>query len=258
MHMVGKGKNKQKVRSPPKSTLGKIWHFLWYEDSFQSWIASIIVAFVVIKFVFYPLVGLALGTSLPIVAVVSESMDHGFTKTSYVNVGRCTEYYSMCDNQVLSKPKGFTKSSESFWNNCGLWYENQNISQEEFSTFPFKRGFSKGDIIVLRGKKLENIDVGDVIVFDSSMTAKEDVGPSGIAAVSVKHPVIHRVVAISEENEKLVFSTKGDHNAEQISVWYLDETTIPEDAVIGTAWGRIPLVGWVKLIFVELLNNDGC
>ena len=54
----------------------KAWNFFWNEDSVSSWIANIIVAFIVIRFIVYPVLGAALGTSFPIVAVVSESMEH--------------------------------------------------------------------------------------------------------------------------------------------------------------------------------------
>ena len=54
----------------------KIWNFLWHEDSVTSWVVSIILAFVIVKFIIYPLIGVFLGTSFPIVAVVSESMEH--------------------------------------------------------------------------------------------------------------------------------------------------------------------------------------
>ena len=59
-----------------KKVLKKTWHFLWYEDSLLSWIVNIILAFVLIKFLIYPGIGLVLQTDLPVVAVVSESMDH--------------------------------------------------------------------------------------------------------------------------------------------------------------------------------------
>ena len=64
------------------------------------------------------------------------------------------------------------------------WYTLNGISKDEFAEFPFKNGFNKGDIIVLKGKKPEYIEVGDVIVFWS---AKRD-------------PIIHRVVRKWQEN----------------------------------------------------------
>ena len=54
----------------------KVWHFIWEEDSVASWVVNIILAFVLIKFIVYPGLGFALGTTHPVVAVVSPSMEH--------------------------------------------------------------------------------------------------------------------------------------------------------------------------------------
>ena len=68
--------------------LKKTWNFFWHDDSLGSWMANIVVAFLVIKFILYPLLGVVLGTSFPIVAVVSESMEHGLHKGKL-----CETYY---------------------------------------------------------------------------------------------------------------------------------------------------------------------
>jgi len=52
----------------------RLWHFLWEEDSIWSWIANVIIAFVIIKFLLYPGLGFVLGTPAPIAAVFSGSM----------------------------------------------------------------------------------------------------------------------------------------------------------------------------------------
>ena len=64
--------NKKKV----KKRLKKIWYFIWEDNSIWSWIVNIILAFVLIKFIVYPGLGFLLSTSHPVVAVVSESMEH--------------------------------------------------------------------------------------------------------------------------------------------------------------------------------------
>ena len=56
--------------------LGKIWHFIWKDDSLLSWIINILLAFLIVKFLIYPGLGFALGTTYPVVAVVSSSMHH--------------------------------------------------------------------------------------------------------------------------------------------------------------------------------------
>jgi hypothetical protein len=46
-----------------KSFFGKLWHFIWNEDSIESWLINIVLAFVIIKFIVYPGLGLVLGTT---------------------------------------------------------------------------------------------------------------------------------------------------------------------------------------------------
>ncbi len=47
-----------------------------------------------------------------------------------------------------------------------------------------------------------------------------------------------------------ILSTKGDHNPDQLSI----EKEIHQNDVIGKAVLKIPLLGWVKLIFFEPLK----
>src|SRR3989338_1208402 len=111
----------------------KVWHFIWYDDSFLSWIINVIIAFILVKFIVYPGLGLVFGTEFPLVAVVSCSMEHDMEFNSWWK-----------DNQDL--------------------YQSYNISKEQFENFKFKNGINQGDIMVL--KKADKLNVGDVIVFD--------------------------------------------------------------------------------------------
>ena len=121
-----------------KKTLRKIWHFIWEDDSLLSWIVNIILAFIIVKFILYPGLGLLLGNSYPVVAVVSGSMEH--------NGNNFEKWWSM--NEQL--------------------YSKLNISKEEFNTYSFKNGFNKGDLMVIRG--VDDIKKGDVIVFMGEMS----------------------------------------------------------------------------------------
>ncbi len=188
----------------------KLWHFIWEDNSIWSWIVNIILAFVLIKFIVYPGLGFLLQTSHPVVAVVSESMEH-------------------------------EGKFDKWWESSAKWYIENGISNEAFKTFPLKNGFKKGDIMVLKGKAPEDINVGDVIVFWS---AKRD-------------PIIHRVVKKWQENDKYYFQTKGDNyitNKDSIKNVFLDETKISEAQVVGNAVVRIPLLGYIKIVFVGLIN----
>ena len=168
------------------------------------------MAFVPIKFIVYPGLGFLLSTSHPVVAVVSESMEH---------------------NNVF----------DDWWGKAGSWYANNSIGKEDFNKFPLRNGFNKGDIMVLKGKKPENIKIGDVFVFWSAK----------------KYPIIHRVVKKWQDNGTYSFQTKGDNyktNPMPIKSPFLDETKIGEEQVVGNAVLRIPMLGYIKIWFVESID----
>jgi len=220
-----------------KKLLKKTWYFIWEDNSVWSWIVNIILAFILIKFIVYPGLGLLLTTSHPVVAVVSSSMEHRAV-SSCAN-DECDKYqYAMCGN-IYEEKKFF--GLDDFWEECRGWYtDNTDIDENRFSGFPFKNGFDKGDIMVLKGVDIENIEVGDVIVFRSDR----------------KDPIIHRIVKKSDDNG-IHFQTKGDNNAGSIKNKALDETRIGEDIIIGKAVFRVPLLGYIKIWFVELLKLMG-
>jgi hypothetical protein len=111
----------------------RVWSFL-NEDSWPSLIVTLVVALVVIKFLFFPLMTFLTGSSLPLVIVESCSMFHhedGFDLT-------------------------FDSSSV---------YADYNISVEDTGGWDFQDGFSKGDIIFVVG--VDEVEVGDVIIFNA-------------------------------------------------------------------------------------------
>jgi signal peptidase I len=222
-------KTAKKQKSVPSTTWGKIWHFIWYEDSVASWLVNIVLAFVIIKFLFYPSVGFFLNTSLPVVAVVSGSMEHRSAEMcSDVNADRsCNRYVQAICGQVVPANGGYTL--DQFWQLCGSWYEEKNITKAAFNDFSYTSGFNRGDVMVIYGKK--TVSVGDVIVFTSG---------DGI-------PIIHRVVAVSNVSGVVTYQTKGDHNSDSISFGLRSELAISPDAYIGTAVFKIPWIGYLKL-----------
>ncbi len=190
-----------------KKTLKKVWYFIWEDNSIWSWIVNIALAFVLIKYIVYPGLGFLLSTSHPVVAVVSESMEHN------VNF-------------------------DDWWEKSKSWYESNNLQKGMFIEFPFKNGFNKGDIMVLKWKKPESIDIGDIIVFWSAR----------------KDPIIHRVVKKWQENDIYYFQTKGDNNPNSITGSALDETKISQERIVGNAVLRIPFLGYIKIWFVDIIN----
>ena len=100
-----------------KKLLKKTWYFIWEDDSIWSWIVNIILAFVLIKFIVYPGLGFILSTSHPVVAVVSESMEHNMefdewwekNKDWYIENGINKEYF-----RFLYSWYNFTAKIKSF------------------------------------------------------------------------------------------------------------------------------------------------
>lgn len=197
---------KQKMKKR-KSKLGKFWNWLWHSDSILSWIVALALAFVIVKFIFFPVLSFLLGTSLPLVVVESSSMEH--------------------PGSFMGNVIGSENSFDLWWEEKGAWYEDKGLAKEDAVNWPLRTGFDKGDIMIVYGRFQP--EVGDVIIFNAN----------------TRHPIIHRIVSVNEAIE-----TKGDNNAAQLSV----EKSISEDALIGKAVFRIPKLGWLKLIFVEVIN----
>lgn len=180
-----------------QNRLKQFWEFL-KKDTWQSWIVSLVLIIIFIKFIFFPTLSFLSESPLPLVVVESCSMYH-------------------------------ESDFESWWDQNSEWYKSRGIEKEDFESFQFKNGLNKGDIIFVTGRG--DYDTGDIIIFEAP----------------TKYPIIHRLV--SEDP----FATKGDHNTDQLSI----EQNIPEDRILGKAVIRIPLVGWLKLIFYEPFRDTG-
>lgn len=205
-----------------KNLFGKFWYFIWHEDSMESWMINIVLAFILIKYLVYPGLGFVFATTHPIVAVVSGSMYHG---------------------------NGF----DDYWINGGGWYDDNGVSKSLFNTFPMRNGFSKGDIMVLRGVSSKDLEIGDIIVF---ISAQDRPRPD---------PIIHRIVAKNEVNGEIIFGTKGDNyrtNNKPINGCdfngCLYESDIKANQIIGKAFIRVPYLGYVKIWAVDFacMFND--
>lgn len=116
--------------------LKKIWNFIWKSNHPLSWVINLVLAFIIVYFVVYPLLGLLMGTSVPVVAVMSGSMEHD------------TDF-------------------DYWWGAHSEEYIKYNITKEMFSEYIFDNGFNQGDMIVIIGK--DEYFVGDVIVFSGQL-----------------------------------------------------------------------------------------
>lgn len=123
-----------------KKFFEKFWFIVWKDDSLKGWLISLIFLFVVIKFIFFPLLSFATGTSLPLAIVESCSMYH--------------------QGNIFS-------DYDEWWKDALQKYSDFEINKTEFSEFIFKKGFNKGDILFIIGANPEKLKIGDVIIFQA-------------------------------------------------------------------------------------------
>ena len=217
------------------NNIKKAWHWIWNSNSFASWIVALILIFVFVKFIFFPILALITGTLLPLAGVESSSMDHQIVRDDFNILRLCGNRYTKEEKQYINFDK--------YWDSCGSWYEDNEITKEEFSNFPLKNGFRRGDIIIAYGRF--EPEVGDIIIFKPNPTS------------TAPRPIIHRIVKI-EGNEEKIIQTKGDHNAGQLTIsnniYKTDEINIYEDQIIGKAILKVPYLGWPKIWLVEFLK----
>lgn len=94
--------------------------------------------------------------------------------------------------------------------------------------------YDVGDILVVKGQSYESIERGDIVVY---RTQEMDI------------PVVHRVI---EKNSDYL-ETQGDNNQGQLEF----ERNVTPDQIHGTAAFKIPRVGMVKLLAMDLLGFNG-
>ncbi|MFX1574828.1 MAG: signal peptidase I [Promethearchaeota archaeon] len=101
----------------------------------------------------------------------------------------------------------------------------------------------KGDLLFLKGKDPSNIKngtiegkEGDIIVFDARGLPGWTHAPND--------PVVHRVIAKKYDNGWF-FMTKGDANLSPDNAW------VPESRILGVVSGKIPYIGWVKILLTD-------
>ena len=129
-----------KKQEKPRGFFKKFWNLVWKDDSFLGWIISLVFIFIIVKFIFFPLLFLITGTSLPLVVVESCSMYHQGTGTPLADFN-------------------------SWWDANSGKYEEFGIDKETFASFTMKNGFNKGDIIFAVGRS--TLQKGDIIIFSA-------------------------------------------------------------------------------------------
>ena len=108
---------------------------------------------------------------------------------------------------------------------------SQAISQDRLydpSTFPIQDGFGRGDLLFIKGvDSISEISVGDVVIIKRANNI----------------PLTHRIFAAWEENGKIRFTTKGDHNSYLLN----DDAVIYPEQIIGKVVFVIPKLGNISL-----------
>ena len=123
-----------------KKFFKKFWYFLWKDNSIKGWIFSLVFLFVVIKFLFFPLLSLVTGTTLPLAIVESCSMYH----------------------------KGNLFSDfDAWWDRHEEKYSEFIINDLDFKKFTLRNGFNKGDILLITKANPEKLEIGDIIIFNA-------------------------------------------------------------------------------------------
>jgi signal peptidase I len=171
-------------------------------EEVKDWAVWIGIA-IILSFVIGNLLNLALGNTTPLVAVMSGSMVHDST-TETVHYG---------------------------------YLIGMGFSRSEILGFPLSSGFSKGDVLVIKGEKDGALKVGDVVVFN---------------APGARYPIIHRIIGIQKDSTGASFyRTKGDHNSAP------DSWLTPHKNVQGKAIFKVPVVGYVKVVPLEICTSLG-
>jgi signal peptidase I len=119
----------------------RFWFLIWKDDSIKGWVISIIVMFIFIKFIFFPILSVATGTVLPLAIVESCSMYHQ---------GNLFSDY------------------DDWWQRHQTKYTDLGLNKEQFRDFTLKNGFNKGDILFIIGEDPKNINIGDIIIFNAN------------------------------------------------------------------------------------------
>ena len=118
-----------------KKSLKDFWNYLWHSKSILSWILLLVLAYIIVKFIFFPSLYLITGAQVPLMVIESCSMNHN----------------------------GILGDFDNWWEEYGGWYQKNSITKEEFKEFAYTRGMKMGDIVLVWNHG--DIKLGDVIIF---------------------------------------------------------------------------------------------
>ena len=112
--------------------------------------------------------------------------------------------------------------------------------------------FGAQPTVIYSGSMKESLDIGDIVLVSKIPTDEIKVGDIIQYQTSDMYlPVIHRVYDIYKENNSLYFVTKGDANN------LPDSDPVFQENVFGKVIYKIPKIGWITIIFKDMLNKIG-
>lgn len=202
-----------------QNVLKRAWNYVWHGESTWSLLLSILLVFVIVRFIVYPAAGFILGTQFPVVAVVSGSMEHQGLNTEQWWSSSC------CRDQACT-----TTSTQA------ALYDGYNIIMQDIASYRFPNGFNKGDIMIL--SNAHDARVGDTLVFFSSRRAE---------------PIIHRIIRIDNTGS---YRTKGDNNCAIADFEeYIPQENVVGKAIARIPWLGYIKIWFVKLLWLAGIGN---
>lgn len=188
-----------------KSRIQKLWKY-----EITKWVAAVIIAFLIWNLAIIPSFKFFTKSPTPIVTVMTNSMEH------YVEF-------------------------DEWWIKHKGPYTEKGIEKENFTNFSYFNGLNVGDMILVISKEPEDIEIGDILIFESK----------------IEEIIIHRVIYKHIEDslyfgDRYLFQTKGDNHFISIKQFYLDERRIPIQRINGVGILRIKYIGLPKVWLYSL------
>jgi signal peptidase I len=227
-----------------------------HEWEMKRWVIELATAFIS-AFLLYTILGLILQTSMPLVIVVSGSMEPVLHRG---DVALLQGVHSASDLKVQEATINQDIAGKGFWDFGSVnYFPDSTIPPSPYDCV-LHRGKSVYSVL-LNGKEYRLNTEGDIVVYFSQLPGR------------VSEPIIHRAVLLIHANDGDFLLTKGD------SVYnpFFDADcgklvgSVPECPCItlypvpiqqlqGKAAGWIPLVGYVKLLLIDDLTQwlQGC
>ncbi len=194
-------------------------HKIWKRLN-EGWLGiyfSIFVGIVFATFFYYVVLANALQTDLPVVAVISSSMQHDNPQLTYYG-----------------------------------WLEgNLKYSRTYIDSWSVSNGFEIGDMPIVQGKSGYSSPITGFFSLVTGSDIKEPVYEVGDVVVYTVEgqpaPIIHRIVKINADG---TYQTKGDNNIGQLPY----ESSVKKEQIHGKVIFIIPKLGYVKVLAAKLVG----